>query len=331
MERDENTRAGIEVVGGKGKIFITGEITHAFKIKNKDIKRIVKRVLDNVGYSTKYKIIVNFSKQSGDIARGVDVGGAGDQGMMFGYACDDTYQFLPLAQVILQELAVWYDEVRKSFPEYYFPDGKAQITGWYDNHMKLQKIKTFLVSYQNRYEDEEQRKATLDRRIIDKIIQLCNKYNVPMAKNAILINPTGAFVKGGFDADSGLTGRKIVVDAYQCFANVGGGNMNGKDPSKVDFSAAHKARQLAILYLKSENLTWCEVQLSYAIGREEPLAIYICTNKGNIQPTKEVYEECKPNNIIKDLNLKKADFEELAKFGHFTSEKVIAKCRTIRD
>lgn len=276
-------------------------------------EEITKRVLEDVGYRTNYKIIDNLGKQSNDIAQGVDTGGAGDQGMMFGYACNDTPQLLPTAMVILQEFAKTYDNLRKREPELYYPDGKAQITGYYDDNFKLVKIKDFTISYQN---------CEKHRGLTDEVVKayancICNKYKIPVER--YLINPTGKFLIGGFDGDAGLTGRKIVVDSYQSFANVGGGCMNGKDPTKVDFSAAHKARELACRYLKKYDLNWCEVQLSYAIGIAEPLAIYVRSNKGEFEVEKDIYTECTPNNIIYDLKLKELDFEELAKYGHFTS------------
>ena len=309
LSQDKTTRAGIEVAGGKGKIFITGEVTTN---ANYNVEEIAKRVLKDVGYSTDYEIIDNLGKQSSDIALGVDIGGAGDQGMMFGYACNDTPELLPTAMVILQRLAKVYDELRKQYPDLFYADGKAQITGYYDDDFKLLKIKDFTISYQN---CEKYRPYT-DGLIKGYAEAICNQFNIEVER--FLINPTGKFLIGGFEGDAGLTGRKIVVDAYQSFANVGGGCMNGKDPSKVDFSATHKARQLACRLLKEHNLKWCEVQLSYAIGIAEPLAIYVTTDKGNIDVDKSVYEECKPNNIINDLKLKEIDFEELAKFGHFS-------------
>ena len=314
MEHDSNTRAGIETAGGKGIIFITGEVTSAYKAKKKQIKEIVYSILRRYGYDTrKYKVIVNLSAQSPDIAQGVDIGGAGDQGMMFGYACRETYKLLPKAMVILQEFSKWYDGLYLDNPECLGADGKAQITGCYDKFWRLKSIDTFLVSYQN--DEERDTRDYYDEIIEAKIKSLCEEYKVKVDK--ILINPTGKFKVGGFEGDAGLTGRKIVVDAYQSFANVGGGCMNGKDPTKVDFSAAHKARQLAIRYLRTYKLMWCEVQLSYAIGLERPLAIYIRSNKGNITADEDVYEECKPKNIIRDLKLKQIDYIELAKFGHF--------------
>jgi len=314
VKQDKNTRAGIEVTGGKGKIFITGEVTTKAKV---NVKKTVKRVLKDVGYSTKYKIINNLGTQSPDIAQGVDNGGlgenAGDQGMMFGYACNDTKELLPTAMVILQKFAQKYDELRK-VDKRFLADGKSQITGEYDDNFKLLKIKTFTISYQN---TEEEREET-DKILKDIATSISDFYNIKIEQ--FLINPTGKFLIGGFEGDAGVLGRKIVVDSYQSFSNVGGGAYSGKDMTKVDVSGSYKARQIACRYLKEYNLKWCEVQLSYAIGKSEPLAIYIDSDKGNIEPTRELYIECKPRNIIKDLKLLELDYEKQAQFGHFTSE-----------
>lgn len=309
MKQDSNSRCGIEVAGGKGKIFITGEITSNANI---DVEKIAKRVLADVGYSTDYEIINNIGLQSSDIALGTNdtVNGAGDNGMMFGYACNDTEQMLPTAMVILQELSRKYDELRKK-DKRFLPDGKAQITGMYDVDNKLIAIETFTICYQNTEEERE----TTDRILKGICLEIANKYNIKIKR--FLINPTGRFRIGGFEADSGLTGRKIVVDSYQSFASVGGGAFSGKDPTKVDRSGAYKAREIAKQMLKEFNLKWCQVQLSYAIGIEEPLAIYIETNDGFIEPGQKMYEECKLKNIIEDLKLKEKCYEETAKYGHF--------------
>lgn len=309
VKQDRNTRAGIEVTGGKGKIFVTGEVTTKASFVVEDI---VKRVLRDVGYDDNYEVIDNLGKQSLDIAQGVDVGGAGDQGMMYGYACNDTDKMLPKAMVILQEFALYYDLLR-TYDDRFLPDGKAQITGLYDDDFKLVKIKDFTISYQN---TEVEREAT-DSILRGAAKDICEKYGITEI-DRFLINPTGKFLIGGFECDAGVCGRKIVVDAYQGFANVGGGNMNAKDATKVDFSASHMARKVACEYLKSHNLKWCEVQLSYAIGVAEPLAIYINSNIGYIEPEQSLYQRCTPGNIIKELNLLEADYEELAKFGHYT-------------
>ncbi len=310
LKGDKNSRCGIEVAGGKGKIFITGEVTSSIMV---DTESIVKRVLSDIGYSTDYEIIDNIGKQSSDIALGTNmkVGGAGDNGMMFGYACRDTKELLPTAMVILQKLSMWYDELRKK-DKRFLPDGKAQITGLYDNYNKLIKIKTFTVCYQNREDDREK----TDKIIMDKCRSICGEYGINIEK--FLINPTGRFYIGGFEGDAGLTGRKIVVDSYQSFAPVGGGAFSGKDPSKVDRSGAYKAREIAKrILLSNDNYKWCQVQISYAIGKEKPLAIYIETDRGSIKVDDSLYEECKPRIIINDLKLLDVCYEEKARFGHF--------------
>ena len=308
LANDKNSRCGIETMGGKGKIFITGEVTSTSIV---NVEEVTKRVLRDIGYNDNYEIINNIGVQSPDIALGTneEIGGAGDNGMMFGYACNDNKKYLPTSMVILQELSKAYDELRK-VDNRFLPDGKAQITGEYENN-KLTSIKTFTICYQNTELEREQ----TDKILKDIANKICKKYKVKVKE--YLINPTGRFEIGGFEGDAGLTGRKIVVDSYQSFANVGGGAFSGKDPSKVDRSGAYKAREIAKDILIKNNLEWCTVQLSYAIGIEEPLAIYINTNKGELVPEQSLYEECKPKNIIKDLNLKNILYEEKAKFGHF--------------
>lgn len=309
LKQDKNSRCGIETLGGKGEIFITGEVTTKAVFNVEDI---AKRVLKDIGYSTDYQIIDNLGKQSADIALGTndEVNGAGDQGMMFGYACDDTKEMLPKAMVILQRLAKKYDELVHSDKDFY-ADGKAQITGIYDDDFNLVKIKDFTISYNN---SEVNRERT-DKILKDVVNDICKEYGIEVER--FLINPTGKFLIGGFEGDAGLTGRKIVVDAYQSFANVGGGCMNGKDPSKVDLSGAYIARVFAKEILQKENLKWCEVQISYAIGMKEPLAIYIDSDKGNLQPTKDMYTRAEPKNIIDALKMKEIDYEKQARFGHF--------------
>ncbi|MBR2248902.1 MAG: methionine adenosyltransferase [Bacilli bacterium] len=308
LKKDKNSRCGIEVMGGKKKIFISGEVTSNKKV---NIDKVVKRVLKDVGYSTDYEIINDIGKQSHDIALGTnnDIGGAGDNGMMFGYACNDTKELLPTAMVILQKLSMKYDELRQK-DKRFLPDGKAQITGVYKNN-KLISIKTFTVCYQN---TEKDRNST-DKIIKDICISICNDYNISVEE--FLINPTGKFLIGGFLGDTGLTGRKIVVDTYQSFSKVGGGAFSGKDPTKLDRSGAYKAREIAKQILLEKNLKWCLVQISYAIGKEYPLAIYINTDKGYIETPKYLYEECKVKNIIKDLKLLEENYEKRSMFGHF--------------
>ena len=295
LKDDKHSRCGIEVCGGKNKIFITGEVTSK---SNVNVENTVKKVLRDAGYDTNYEIINDLGIQSSDIALGTndEVLGAGDQGMMFGYACDDNKYYLPTALVILRELSKSYDKLRKK-DDRFKSDGKAQITGYYDNDMKLLRIKTFLVSYQN---TELDRNST-DKIIKDLIIKICHKYKIEVEE--FLINPTGRFEIGGFLGDAGLTGRKIVVDTYQSFAPVGGGAYSGKDPTKVDRSGAYIARIIAKEILISKKLKWCQVQLSYAIGKQEPLSIYITSNIGDIDVDDTLYERCKLPNIIKELDL----------------------------
>jgi S-adenosylmethionine synthetase len=309
LRQDPDSRCGIETAGGKGIVFITGEITTKAVI---DPVGIARRVLRDIGYRDDYGIIDNIGKQSADIALGTnnEAGGAGDQGMMFGYACNDTPQMLPKGMVILQKLAEYYDQLVHTHKDFY-PDGKAQITGIYDDDFNLVKIKDFTISYNN---SEENRQET-DGILKDYVTGLCRQYGLEVER--FLINPTGRFLIGGFEGDAGLTGRKIVVDAYQSFANVGGGCMNGKDPTKVDLSGAYMARQFARELLVKHNLKWCEVQISYAIGLREPLAIYIDSDKGNLQPEPEFYERGKPANIIAELNMKQINYEKQAMYGHF--------------
>ncbi len=309
LKGDKNSRCGIEVMGGKGKIFITGEVT-SNSIFN--INDVVKKVLLDVGYSDNYEIINNIGIQSKDIALGTNnkVMGAGDQGMMFGYAVNDTANYLPVSMVILQELSMQYDELRK-IDLRFKSDGKAQITGLYDDDMNLKSIEIFTISYQN---TEINRKET-DKIIIKMANNICKKYNIQIKK--FLINPTGRFEIGGFDGDSGLTGRKILVDNYHSFSKVGGGAFSGKDPTKVDRSAAYKARLIAVDYLKKYNLRWCEVQISYAIGIKKPLSISINSNIGNIIPNRKIYKECEVQNMINNLHLLDTCYYEKAKYGHF--------------
>ena len=309
LSQDSDSRCGIEVVGGKGKIFVTGEVTSKGDV---DVEKVVKSVLNDVGYSKDYEIINNLGQQSPDIAQGVDVGGAGDQGMMFGYACRDTHTNVPLAMNILQSLSMYYDFLRL-FDKRFLPDGKAQITGCYDESGKLRYIKDFVISYQN---IEVEREET-DQILIDYCRNLCHQYYISIEN--FHINPTGKFLIGGFEGDAGLTGRKVVIDNYQGFAPVGGGCFSGKCFTKVDRSAAYKARQLAIRFLKSNSeFDWVQVQLSYAIGIAEPMAIYIKTNKGDYQENiDKLYRECTPARIINDLKLKSVKYYETAKFGHF--------------
>jgi S-adenosylmethionine synthetase len=313
LKQDPKTHAGIECMAKNDRVFVCGELTTGAKI---DITAIVNRVAHDIGYDNEFKVETELSLQSQDINQGVskEDEGAGDNGMMFGYACSDTAEMLPPAMVILQKFAKGYDELIQAQKRLgrngpFRPDGKAEITGIYDDDFRLVAIKEFTVCYCN----DEQNRALTDsilKRLAEKCAGECKI-------ERIQFNPTGRFEKGGPWADCGLTGRKIVVDAYQSFANVGGGNFNGKDPSKVDISGAYKAREIAKKYVKEYGLRWCEVQISYAIGQALPLAVYIDSNLGTFAPTSEEIASCKPAAIIRDLEMLKPDYEEKAKFGHF--------------
>lgn len=312
LAQDRSARAGIEVMGGKGNIFVTGEVSTT---ANLDIAKIVKEQLSYIGYDPdSCHVIDNLGRQSPDIAQGVDKGGAGDQGVMYGFATAETEEMLPRAQVILQELASAYDRIRQTDSRF-LPDGKAQITGLYDEDTgRLLSILDLVVSYQN---TEEERPET-DAMLRALALALCDKHGVSVER--IHFNPTGRFERGGFDADAGLTGRKIVVDSYQGFARVGGGCMNGKDPTKVDLSGAHKARQIACSLVRY-GFDRAEVQLSYAIGMEHPLSVvaHVVEDgvRGTLDMTVAAAEECTPRRMTETLHLLDADYVELARYGHF--------------
>lgn len=327
LKQDKNSRCGIEVMGGKGKIFVTGEVTSKAKL---DVEKTVKRVLKDVGYSDKYEVIDNLGRQSVDIALGTndEVAGAGDNGMMFGYACKDTEELLPTAMVILQRLSREYDKLRKEDSRF-LADGKAQITGVYNDENKLLKIKTFTVCYQN---TEEERDKT-DKIIKDICEKIAKDYDVEIEE--FLINPTGRFCIGGFEGDAGLTGRKIVVDSYQSFANVGGGAFSGKDPTKVDRSGAYAARWVAKNIVAAQLAEKCEVQIAYAIGVAHPVSIMVDTfgtsNYSNNELVKIIHNnfDLRPKSIIESLDLKKTIYRNLSSYGHMGREDLNLKWEQI--
>jgi S-adenosylmethionine synthetase len=321
LRKDPSSKVACETLVTTGLTVVAGEIrTNAYV----EVPDVARRVITKIGYNkSEYQfdaqscgVLSALHGQSNDIYMGVgrekpEEQGAGDQGMMFGYACNDTNQMLPKAMVILQELSKEYDKLVHSHEDFY-PDGKAQITGIYDDDFNLESIKDFTISYNN----SEKNRAVTDKILEDIARKLCAQYGIEVER--FLINPTGRFLIGGFEGDAGLTGRKIVVDAYQSFANVGGGCMNGKDPTKVDLSGAYMARKYAKELLKKYDLKWCEVQLSYAIGLRRPLAIYIDSDKGNLVPEEQMYERGEPRHIIEELDLLHMCYEKQAMFGHFT-------------
>lgn len=304
-------------MGTKNRIIISGEVNSTAEIEP-DI--IAVKVLEDCGYDISHINIINeINTQSPDINQGVETGGAGDQGMMFGYACDDTPQMLPLAQVILQRFAIAYDELLDKI-ENLHADGKAQITGEYDCEThKLLRIKDFTISYSN---DETNREVT-DNVLKDIAEQICNEYRVPIEE--FYINPTGKFSIWGFEGDCGLTGRKIVCDSYHSFAPVGGGAFSGKDPTKVDRSGAYYARYLAKQILQVFPLAHnVLVQISYTIGMAEPMAINITINNEKYElknlfaeDAERIYKDATPQGIIELFGLEDFDYTLTSKYGHF--------------
>ena len=313
LKEDKYSRTGIEVTGGKGIIFVTGEVSSKAIV---DVENVVKSVLKDVGYNPdNYKVIDNLGKQSDDIALGVNKGGAGDQGMMFGYACDDTEEKLPLAQVILQELSKQYSKLCIYYDDF-LPDGKAQITGYYNEDFKLTKIKTFTISYQNK---EEVREFT-DNVLLDFVRLILNKYDIEVEE--YLINPTGKFLIGGFEGDAGVLGRKIVVDAYQSFANVGGGAFcvdneteyltkegwfkiseykEGTNIAQWDSGKLEFVKPFAYIETKADKMYKFENPNSLNMVLSENHDIVLESSKGNILK-KQVKELLDANGVIKNGN-----------------------------
>lgn len=318
LKQDPNSHCGIEVMGTKNKLIIGGEVNSTAEIEP-DI--IALKIFEENHYDISHLGIINeINTQSPDINQGVENGGAGDQGMMFGYACDDTPQMLPLAQVILQKFAIAYD-ILVNTEEDFYPDGKAQITGEYDCATnRLLRIKDFTISYSN---SENNREIT-DNVLKTIATQTCDEYRIPIEQ--FHINPTGKFSVWGFEADCGLTGRKIVCDSYHSFAPVGGGAFSGKDPTKVDRSGAYYARYLAKQILKVFPLAHeVLVQLSYSIGMAEPMAINVMINNEKYElknllsdeDKEKIYNNATPNGIIELFKLKDFDYTLTSKYGHF--------------
>lgn len=329
LQQDINSRVAVETCCGKYKIFITGEITSDAVV---DKTKIVKDLLNYFGYNAdEWEVIDNTSLQSEDIKQGVDEGtdkelGAGDQGICYGYAFNDTKEYLPTAQVILQKFSKGYTKLFET-DKRFKTDGKAQITGYYSETDKLIKIKTFLCSYQN---TEEEREET-DKILKDLIDKICMEYNITIEE--YIFNPTGRFVIGGPLGDSGLTGRKLLIDNYHTFGKVGGGAFSSKDMTKVDRSGAYIARELAVKYLDKYFADNCEVEIGYSIGLSKPLSIrvryYDSVKKQyfEVKPDPNDYDVCKVSNIVKRYNDKiKSDpnwILDICKYGHFTKKNLI--------
>lgn len=342
LEQDENSRVACETVAGKGEIYITGEITSKAEV---DIENLVRNVICQIGYDDAQtgmdyrtcKITINLSKQSPDIAQGVDKSietkegedleseGAGDQGIMFGFACDETEEFMPLPISLSHKLAKRLTEVRKKgMIQGLKPDGKVQVTVEYDDNKPV-RIDTIVISTQHEESKNlEELKKELERKVIHEIVPA----NLLDEKTRYLINPTGRFVIGGPLGDSGLTGRKIIVDTYGGYSRHGGGAFSGKDATKVDRSASYMARFLAKNIVANHYAKKCEIQLSYAIGVARPVSIYIDTFGTASISEEEIIKKIEngfdltPSGIIRYLDLRKPMFKKTTNYGHFGKEEL---------
>lgn len=325
LKQDENSRVAVETFASKDLIVVAGQITTNAVI---NFEQIVRDVVKEIGYDDDTtgmdyrtcKVIVNVDKQSSDIALGVDIGGAGDQGIMFGYATDETPTYMPYALYMSHKLSKKLTEVRKNgIVPFLRPDGKTQVTVEYENDIP-KRIETILVSTQHTADvsQEEVRKA-----VIENVIKEVVPAEMIDENTKIFVNPTGRFVIGGPLGDTGLTGRKIIVDTYGGYSKHGGGAFSGKDASKVDRSAAYMLRYIAKSIVANGFAKKCEVQLSYAIGMEEPLSIYvdsfgtaICSDEELVTLIKENFD-LTPKGIINYLDLKKPIYRKTTNYGHF--------------
>ena len=329
LEQDSKSRVAMETAVGKDMVFVTGEVTSKGIV---DIEKIVRDTIKSINYFGKdydidyktCKVIVNTSHQSPDIAMGVDSSldsnqiGAGDQGIMFGYACRETKELMPLPISLAHKLTKRLIEIRKDY-KFIGADGKSQVSVIYDDD-KIIGIDTVVVSCQHKDNvDIEKVRDTIKKEVIEKVIP--KKYLLKTTK--YLINPTGRFVIGGPLGDSGLTGRKIIVDTYGGYARHGGGAFSGKDYTKVDRSATYMARLLAKNIVHNKYADKCEIELSYAIGVSEPVSIFIDTFGTNKISEEEILNKIKnkfnltPNGIINYLKLDRPIYRETTNYGHF--------------
>ena len=334
LRKDRASRVACEVMATKGKIIVAGEITCSEKV---DIRFIVRNVLREVGYNPwKFTVFVFVHRQSADIAAGVDTAiearngicdpygsvGAGDQGTVYGYATKETREYLPLPLVLSHRIAKRIDECREGkLIKGILPDGKCQVTVEYEDG-KPKRVKAVVISVQHEANKTQEQLRT---DIMNNVLWQCFE-DFPMDDDTeILINPSGRFVEGGPAADTGLTGRKIMVDTYGGLASHGGGALCGKDPTKVDRSGAYMARYIAKNIVWSDLAERCEVALSYAIGKASPVAVAV-TSFGTSKLTDEqltmIVQEVfnlRPAAIIEKLRLRTAIYEDTAAYGHFNS------------
>ncbi|MCC7569070.1 MAG: methionine adenosyltransferase [Candidatus Methanofastidiosa archaeon] len=329
LEKDPNSRVACETLVTTGMAFVAGEITTGAYV---DIPRIVRNTIRNIGYTDARMgfdfqtcaVVTSIDEQSPDIAMGVDQTadheqGAGDQGIMFGYACDETACLMPLPISLSHELAARLAECRKELIlPYLRPDGKTQVSVDYKNG-RPDRVSTIVIAAQH---DPKVDMATLREDIIREVIMPVVPLDL-LRDTKFHINATGRFAIGGPMADCGVTGRKIIVDTYGGVGSHGGGCFSGKDPSKVDRSASYMARHIAKNIVAAELATCCEVQLAYAIGVSEPVSVYIDCKGTNVIPverlvaiTRETFD-MRPRAIIDYLDLKRPIYTKTAAYGHF--------------
>ena len=334
LEQDPMSRCACEVTAEPGAVHIMGEITTGAEVNYEECARQVIRrigyVKNEYGFSDKCRITCSLHKQSADIAMGVDNAmddekalGAGDQGMMFGYACNETPSYMPLAIQLANELTRRLTYVRRvGILTYLRPDGKSQVTVEYVDG-KPHRIEAIVISAQH---DDTVPIGKLREEIMDNVILPVIPDALWDANTKIYINPTGRFVLGGPAADTGLTGRKIIADTYGGYARHGGGAFSGKDPTKVDRSAAYMARYIAKHIVAAGLADKCEIQLSYAIGVAQPVSIMVDTFGTNkipedvIQSWVLLHIDLRPGAIIETLNLRRPIYEKTAAYGHFGRE-----------
>ena len=323
---DPNSRVACEVFCTTGLVVVGGEITTTTYI---DVQEIVRKKIDEIGYKPGMGFDSNcgtlscIHSQSPDIAMGVDVGGAGDQGIMFGGAVKETEELMPLALVLSREILVRLTKMMKAGEIVWArPDQKSQVTLAYDENGNIDHVDSIVVSVQH---DEEVSHAEIEKTIIEKVVNpVLEKYKLNTDNIKYYINPTGRFVVGGPHGDTGLTGRKIIVDTYGGYFRHGGGAFSGKDPSKVDRSAAYAARWVAKNVVAADFADKCEIQLSYAIGVDKPVSIKVDTfgtakvDEDKISEAISKVFDLSPRGIEKALELREGKFkyQDLAAFGH---------------
>lgn len=332
LEQDPESRVACEVAINTGLVLVMGEITTKARF---DIPAIVKKTINEIGYFKEEdgfnpeaaEIKVSIKRQSPDIAQGVDQNnsiGAGDQGMMFGYATDETEEYMPLSIMLAHRLTKQLEKARKTgMLSYLRPDGKSQVTVEYGNDNQPIRVDTVVLSAQH---DETVTHAQIESDLIKKVIKECIPEKYLDEDTKFYINPTGRFVIGGPNSDSGLTGRKIIVDSYGGVARHGGGAFSGKDYTKVDRSAAYAARYVAKNIVAAGLAKKCEVQLAYAIGVEDPVSIAVNTFGTSKIPDEKMVDIIKrefplsPAEIINMLDLKQPIYRRTSVYGHFGND-----------